>query len=62
MGPTTPSAPLLISLAECARMLGVSTRFVRILANRNQLRLVRLGRRALVPRAEIDRLVAEGAL
>lgn len=48
----------LVSLDEAARQLGVCGRHLRNLANRGQLRLVRLGRRVLVPRDEIARIVA----
>lgn len=57
--PTT--APRLVSLTDAARELGVSDRFLRILEARGQLRFTRLGRRVLVPAAEIERLAAEGA-
>jgi excisionase family DNA binding protein len=51
----------LVSIAEAARALSVSPRFIRMLAARGGLQLVRLGRRALVARAELDRLAVEGA-
>jgi excisionase family DNA binding protein len=58
IGGTTPR---LLSLQNAARVLGVSDRFLRILHERGQLRLTRLGRRVLVPVSEIERLVTEGA-
>lgn len=51
----------LVSLPEAARALGVSDRFLRILAERGQLRFTRLGRRVLIRIEEVDRLAAEGA-
>ena len=59
---TASAVPQLWSLQNAARALGVSDRFLRILHERGQLRLTRLGRRVLVPASEIERLVAEGAL
>jgi len=54
--------PRLIPLDEAARLLGgVSARHLRTLAGRGDLRLVRLGRRVLVPRDELERIVREGA-
>jgi len=53
--------PRLFSLDEAARQLGgVSDRHLRNLAERGQLRLVKLGRRRLVPREELERLAREG--
>jgi len=54
-------APRLISIDTAAELLGVSSRHIRNLAARGQLRSVNLGRRVLIPRAEIDRLVGEPA-
>jgi excisionase family DNA binding protein len=58
---TGSASPCLLSLPSAARALGVSDRFLRILHERGQLRLIRLGRRVLVPASEIERLVTEGA-
>lgn len=60
---TTPLqiAPALVSTANAAKTLGVSERFVRMLAARGELRIVKLGARRLVPTSEIARLVVEGA-
>lgn len=54
-------APRLMSLPQAARALGVSDRFLRMLEQRGQLRLTRLGRRVLVPIDEVERLAVEGA-
>jgi excisionase family DNA binding protein len=51
----------LVSTSAAARTLGISERYLRGLAARGHLRIVRLGRRVLVPRDELDRLVQEGA-
>lgn len=53
--------PRLFDVATVAGLLGVSIRFVRSLVAGGQLRVVRLGRRTLVPREEIDRIAAGGA-
>jgi excisionase family DNA binding protein len=50
-----------MSLPQAARALGVSDRFLRMLEQRGQLRLTRLGRRVLVPIDEVERLAVEGA-
>ena len=57
----TPNPPRLLSLIEAARELGVSDRFLRLLEARGQLRFTRLGRRVLVPVAEVERLATDGA-
>jgi excisionase family DNA binding protein len=48
----------LISVADAAKALCISTRFLRLLGSRGQVRIVRLGRRTLIPRDEIQRLAA----
>lgn len=55
------ATPALLSVDDTAHTLGVCPRFIRILAARGELRVVRLGRRMLVPREEVERVVAEGA-
>jgi excisionase family DNA binding protein len=58
---TPPAAPpLLLSVPEVAQTLGVSARFVRLLVARNQISSVRLGRRCLIRRADIEDLVVRG--
>jgi excisionase family DNA binding protein len=52
----------LLSVPEVAHTLGVSARFVRLLVARNQISSVRLGRRCLIRRADIEDLVARGGL
>jgi excisionase family DNA binding protein len=53
-------APRLIGAARAAESLGVSERHLRNLVVRGHLRFVRLGRRVLVPREELERLAREG--
>jgi excisionase family DNA binding protein len=48
--------PRLLSLDAAALDLGVSERFLRTLIGKGQVGVVRLGRRVLVPRAEVDRI------
>jgi excisionase family DNA binding protein len=63
----TPAKPakkperLAYSLPEAAEMLDVSQGLLLLEARRGRLRVVRIGKRMLVPRAELLRLVAEGA-
>jgi hypothetical protein len=54
-------APVLEPLARAARELGLRPRFLIVLEDRGQIKLVRIGRRILVPRAEIDRIARDGA-
>ena len=56
-----PPARRLLSVDETAQALGVCSRHLRTLIVRGQVRSVRLGRRVLVPREEIDRLATAGA-
>jgi excisionase family DNA binding protein len=55
------SAAHLVSVSHAAGKLGVSPRFIRILGARGHLTVVRIGRRVLVPKEEVDRLAREGA-
>lgn len=45
------------TLAETAQLANVSERLLGLEAQRGRLRVVRIGRRVLVPRAEVMRLV-----
>lgn len=49
--------PLLISVPEAARLLGVGPSLGWTLVHSGELPSVRLGRRVLVPRAALERLV-----
>jgi excisionase family DNA binding protein len=55
-----PGEPRLLSVDQTAHALGVSARFVRLLGARQEIRIVRLGRRTLVPADEVQRLASGG--
>jgi hypothetical protein len=60
--PAAPAGrPALVSLADAAKELGVGFRLLGVLEARGQLRIVRIGRRVMVPTSEIERLAREGA-
>ena len=48
--------PLLISVPEAARLLGVGTTFGWTMVRRGEMPTIKLGRRVLVPRMAIERL------
>ena len=48
-----------VSQALAAELLGVSRQYLWAMANRDELQVVRLGRRVIVPVSEILRLVGE---
>jgi excisionase family DNA binding protein len=50
----------LITLREASETLQVSRDTLRRLANRGELRTVRVARRQMVPTSEVDRIVADG--
>jgi len=52
-------APVMVSMAEAADLLGLSRSTIRTLCDRGEIASVRLGDRILVVRTEIDRLVTE---
>ncbi|MGA2408808.1 MAG: excisionase family DNA-binding protein [Candidatus Binataceae bacterium] len=54
---TQGGAPLAISIARAAELLGVSAGLVRLEIERGHLAAIRFGRRVLVPHAEILRRV-----
>lgn len=56
------SVPPLLAVAEAAYQLGISQRFVRLLILRGQLPCVRLGRRVLLRRCDLDRVIESGGL
>jgi excisionase family DNA binding protein len=47
---------------EAATMLHLSVRYIRVLLARGDLPVVRLGRRTLVRRADLDAVIARGGL
>lgn len=50
--------PKVVHVAEAARLLGMSENTLYRAINRGEILRVKVGRRAMIPRAEIDRLVA----
>ncbi len=48
--------PLLLSVPQAARLLGVGTTLCWDMVHRGQLTSVRLGRRVLIPRAALEQL------
>lgn len=57
-----PAARPLLDVREAATMLHISVRYVRVLLARGDLPLVRLGRRTLVRRADVEAVIARGGL
>lgn len=49
---------LTLSVAETAAALGVSTQLVYDMAGRGELRVIRMGRRVVVPRIVLDELLS----
>ena len=49
-------APCFLSVEETCKQLSISNSFFYLLVKRGQLRTVKLGRRTLVPFAELERL------
>ncbi len=56
---TTVNEPLTLSIAETARRLGISRGLAYELVARGELPSLRLGRRIVVPRRALERLVDE---
>jgi excisionase family DNA binding protein len=55
---TDRDEPLVVSVARAATLLGISKAMAYELAHRGELPVLRLGRRIVVPRTGIDKLVA----
>ncbi len=55
-----PEAPLLVSVSEAARLLGVGTTFGWTMVRTGEIPVVKLGHRVLVPRAALERLAGMG--
>ena len=53
--------PLLLSLDECAALLGVSRGYVVLQVHRGLLEKVQIGRRVLIPREDLERFIAENS-
>jgi excisionase family DNA binding protein len=62
MGKLQGSVPLTYSIEEAAKLLGVSERHAYTYARRGEFptRIIRIGHRMLVPKAELDALLAGG--
>ena len=58
--PSNSFAPLAYAVPEAAKVLGVSQAFVWQRVAKGDIKATRLGRRTLIPRAELERVVAEG--
>jgi excisionase family DNA binding protein len=52
--------PVLLSVRDAARLLGVGESTLWRSASRGEILKVRVGRRVLIPRTEIDRIAAGG--
>jgi excisionase family DNA binding protein len=50
--------PRLVSVEEAARLLGIGRTLAWGMVYRGQLKTIRLGKRVLVPQAEVDRIAA----
>lgn len=46
-----------VSVQEAAKILGISRAFAYVLVNRGEIPSLRLGRRIVVPRAAVERLI-----
>lgn len=57
--PESVDTPLLLSVPEAARLLGVGTTFGWMMVRRGQIPSIRLGRRVLVPRSALERLAGD---
>jgi excisionase family DNA binding protein len=54
----TPGSPW--AIIDAAEFLGISKRHLHRLADQNKFRTIRIGRRRLIPDAEVQRLAREG--
>ncbi len=52
--------PLLLDVAEAARLLGIGERLCWVLVGREEIKSIKLGGRRKVPRSEVERLAAMG--
>lgn len=61
MGTTNPQIETLaVGVADLAKALGVSPEFIRLEIRRGRIRPARLGRRVVIPKAEVDRYLLAG--
>ena len=56
---TPPALPAALSIPEAAKRLSISRAHVYNLIDRGEIRRVKLGRRALIPVSEIERVLAD---
>jgi excisionase family DNA binding protein len=57
---TLPAQPRAHSFSEGQRILGISRSTFYRLESANKIKLLRIGRRTLIPASEIERLLNEG--
>jgi excisionase family DNA binding protein len=57
--PTQNADPIVVSVDAAAAMLGVSRNFAYALVNSGALPAVRLGRRWLIPKSALERMLAD---
>jgi len=57
LAPSKATRPLTVSVEEAAHLLGISRGHAYALVNRGEIPSLRLGRRIVVPRAALDRLL-----
>jgi excisionase family DNA binding protein len=55
-----PDSRLAYSIPDASRLLSISRRHVYQLLSERKLKSIKLGSRRLIPRSELERLVAEG--
>lgn len=58
---TNADRPLVLSVVDAARLLGISRAHAYELVARGELAHIRLGRRVVVPRRAIDRLIEDAS-
>ena len=55
-----PSSPVLLSIVDAAKRIGVSRRTLYTYMNRGEVHTIYVGSRRLVPQAEVERITKEG--
>lgn len=55
-----PMPPKAVGVAEAARLLGIRPPTLRVMVMKEKIRVVRIGRRVLVPMETIDKILQEG--
>lgn len=58
----TPREPLAVSRVEAAQMLGVSLATLERYIKKNKIPAFRLGRRVLIPRGELEKIIEDGRI